>query len=186
MMGYMKTQEKKLTVINSNETKAFWDKKEINHHKTPTDKEIRKIRANPISSYLDIVRLTNLYDETRKDLLKVQKLSSIHYQHCSDTMRMYWEANECLEKKDKEIDGLTVLLNETKEKVATADKSREFMCGEAGKHTHIKNIILDYINTSSIIHTYDSVTKKNDTIVKFSKIEFDKFIDSLEEDEDYS
>lgn len=181
--GAMKTQEKKLPVVNSSETKALRN----NRYEPLTDKEIREIRANPIASYLDVVRLTNLFDETRKELYKVQQLSSLHYQHHSDAMKMYWKTDEELKNKNKEIenkskqiDELNILLKEAINKEEEANKSREFMCGEAGRHHNAKNEIIDYINSSNIIYTYDSVTKKNDTIVKFSKIEFDKFVSSAE------
>jgi hypothetical protein len=189
--GVMKTQEKKLPIVNSSETKALPTKKENNRYEPLTDREIKEIRINPIASYLDVVRLTNLYDETRKDLLKVQHLSSMHYQHHSDTMKILWEANKDIKKKNKEIedkskqlDDIDALLKEAIEKEEEANKSREFMCGEAGKQNNIKNKILDYINSSNVIYTYDSVTEKNDTIIKFSKIEFEKFLDLLEEEEE--
>lgn len=188
--GAMKTQEKKLPVVNSSETKALRN----NRYEPLTDKEIREIRANPIASYLDVVRLTNLYDKTRQEALKAQQLSSTHYQHHSDTMKMYWEASEELKNKNKEIEDkskqieeITGLLKEALEKEEEANKSREFMCGEAGKQSNTKNKIIEYINSSNIIYTYDSVTKKNDTVVKFSKIEFDRFVSSIGyEDEDDS
>ena len=187
--GAMKAQEKKLPIVNSSETKALRN----NRHEPLTDKEIREIRANPIASYLDVVRLTELYDKTRKEALKAQQLSSTHYQHQVDTMKMYQESQKKLEEATytaevsvKRIEATNVVEAESKARVEEAEKSREFMCGEAGKQNNIKNKILDYINSSNVIYTYDSVTEKNDTIVKFSKIEFEKFLGLLEEEEDCS
>ena len=54
------------------------------------------------------------------------------------------------------------------------------MCGEAGRHLNEKKKILEFISSSKTYLTYDSVTKKSDKIVKFSKSECEKLLESLE------
>jgi len=156
--------------------------------KTLMHEEIEEIRGCPTASYLDLIRMLATYDETMKELRKVQGLSSAHYQHQVDAMKMYQdsqkklkEANYTAEVAVKRIAAANVTEAECKSRVEEAEESREFMCGEASRAMHEKNKILEFINSSKIYLTYDSVTDKSDTVVKFSKIEFEKLLESLEE-----
>jgi len=153
-----------------------------------THEEIEEIRECPVASYLDLVKMLATYDETLKELYKVQRLSSLHYQHHVDTMKMYQDSQEKLKEANytaevgvKRIAKANITESECKSRVEEAEKSREYMCGEAGRHLNEKKKILEFINSSKTYLTYDSVTKKSDKIVKFSKIEFEKLLESLEE-----
>ena len=157
-------------------------------HKVLTHKEIEEIRECPVASYLDLVKMLATYDETMKELRKVQGLSSAHYQHQVDAMKMYQESQKKLKEANytaevgvKRIAKANVIEAECKSRVEEAEKSREYMCGEAGRYLNEKKKILEFINSSKIYLTYDSVTDKSDTVVKFSKIEFEKLLESLEE-----
>lgn len=150
--------------------------------------EIKKIRECPTASYLDLVRMLATYDESMKEIEEVRMLSSTHYQHHADTMDMYRDmkkkfdiANETAEISVKRMAKANEEVAEIERRVEEEQKGREFMCSEAGKHLKVKNDIIEFIKSSKTYLTYDSVTKKNDTIVKFSKIDFEKLLESLEE-----
>ena len=67
-------------------------------HKVLTYEEIEEIRECPVASYLDLVKMLATYDETLKELYKVQRLSSLHYQHHVDAMKMYQDSQEKLKE----------------------------------------------------------------------------------------
>lgn len=183
----MNNPKKKLPVVNSPAPKPLQAKKKLDFRKPLTSEELKEIRKQPTASYLDLVRLLDLYDETREEVKRAQDLSSIHYQHHVDTMEMYREmkkkfedANEAAELSVKRMAKANVEVAEAAQRAEEAETSREFMCSEAGRYDNIKNKILEHIEASKIVYTYDSMTKKNDVMVKFSKLEFDKLVSSLE------
>jgi hypothetical protein len=157
--------------------------------------EIGKIRRHPTASYLDLVRVLATYDESMEKIFflveevdEARILSAKHYQHHADTMKMCQDlkeklkiANETAETTAKNLAEANMRATESDWRAREEQKGRELMCSEAGKSLKEKTAIMEFIESSTTFHTYDSATDKNDVIVKFSKVDFENFLSSLKE-----